>query len=151
MTEEKDISIDIEPIGYVDNPEFVAGAASGEKRKDAGWKNIDANIILKDDYADGLDDIQQHQRLIIVFWAHNSKSDSKLDRVKIHPQGKQDIPLTGIFSTSSPSRPNSVLVTVVKFVKHEGNVLTVKGLDALSGSPVIDIKPYDPEYHIGGK
>jgi tRNA (Thr-GGU) A37 N-methylase len=63
MTE--DIRIDIEPIGYVDNPDFAPGAASGEKRKDAGWKAIDASIILKDEYADGLDDIEKHKRLIL--------------------------------------------------------------------------------------
>ncbi len=139
--------IDINPIGYVDNPHFQPGAASGEKRKDAGWKSTDANIILKDEYADGLDDIEQHKHLIIVFWAHRSSSDDRRKRVKIHPQRREDLPLTGVFSTSSPSRPNSTLVTVVLFVKREGKVLTVKGLDALDDSPVIDIKPYMPEYH----
>jgi len=140
-------AIEIEPIGYVENPDFTPGAASGEKRKDAGWKNIDANIVLKDQYADGLDDIEQHKHLIIVFWPHKMNMDDRYKRVKIHPQRREDLPLTGVFSTSSPSRPNSTLVTVVKFVARKGNVLTVKGLDALDGSLVIDIKPYDPFYH----
>lgn len=140
-------AIEIEPIGYVENPDFVPGAASGEKRKDAGWKNIDANIVLKDQYADGLDDIEQHKHLIIVFWPHKMNMSDRYERVKIHPQRREDLPLTGVFSTSSPSRPNSTLVTVVKFVARSGNVLTVKGLDALDGTPIIDIKPYDPEYH----
>jgi len=139
--------ITIEPIGIVENPHFTPGAASGEKRKDAGWKKISANIILKDQYADGLDDIEQHKHLIIVFWPHKMNMDDRHKRVKIHPQRREDLPLTGVFSTSSPSRPNSTLVTVVKFVKREGKVLTVTGLDALDGTPVIDIKPYDPEYH----
>ncbi|MFC1905913.1 tRNA (N6-threonylcarbamoyladenosine(37)-N6)-methyltransferase TrmO [Chloroflexota bacterium] len=140
-------AIEIEPIGYVDNPYFAPGAASGEKRKDAGWKKIDANIVLKDHYAEGLDDIEQHNHLIIVFWPHKMNMDDRYERVKIHPQRREDLPLTGVFSTSSPSRPNSTLVTVVKFVKRDGKVLTVKGLDALDGSPVIDIKPYDPSFH----
>ena len=139
--------IDIDPIGYVDNPHFQPGAASGEKRKDSEWKSTDANIILKDEYADGLDDIEQHKHLIIVFWAHRSSSDDRRKRVKIHPQRREDLPLTGVFSTSSPSRPNSTLVTVVQFVKRDGKVLTVKGLDALDGTPVIDIKPYDTFFH----
>ena len=139
--------IDIEPIGYVENPEFAPGAASGEKRKDTGWKNIDAKIVLKDQYSEGLDDTEQHKHLIIVFWPHKMNMDDRYKRVKIHPQRREDLPLTGVFSTSSPSRPNSTLVTVVKFVKRDGNVLTVKGLDALDGTPVIDIKPYDSFFH----
>jgi tRNA-Thr(GGU) m(6)t(6)A37 methyltransferase TsaA len=140
-------AIEIEPIGYVENPDFAPGAASGEKRKDAGWKKINANIVLKDQYTDGLDDIEQHKHLIVVFWPHKMDMSDRYQRVKIHPQRREDLPLTGVFSTSSPSRPNSTLVTVVKFVARKGNVLTVKGLDALDGSLVIDIKPYDPFYH----
>jgi tRNA-Thr(GGU) m(6)t(6)A37 methyltransferase TsaA len=140
-------TIDLEPIGYVENPHFELGAASGEKRNDAGWKMIDANVVLKDQYTDGLDDIEQYKHLVIVFWPHKRNLDARYARVKIHPQGREDLPLTGIFSTCSPARPNSTLVTVVKFVKRDGNVLTVKGLDALDGSPVIDIKPYYPAYH----
>ena len=143
---ENDVKIDIEPIGYVDSPHFQPGAASGDKRKDVGWKVTDANVILKDEYADGLDDIKEHKHLLIIYWAHRS-SDDKRNRVKIHPQRREDLPLTGVFSTCSPSRPNSVLITVVQFVERQANVLTVKGLDALDGSPVIDIKPYTPEYH----
>ena len=142
-----DTKIYIEPIGVVRNPDFQTGAASGEKRKDDGWKKLYADIVLKDQYTDGLDDIEQHKHLIIVFWPHKMDMSDRYSRVKIHPQRRMDLPLTGVFSTSSPSRPNSTLVTVVKFVKRDGKVLTVKGLDALDGTPVIDIKPYMPEYH----
>jgi len=144
---ENDTKIYIEPIGVVKNPGFQTGAASGEKRKDDGWKKLDAEIVLEDQYADGLDDIEQHAHLIIVFWPHKMDMSDRKRRVKIHPQRRQDLPLTGVFSTSSPSRPNSTLVTVVKLINRVGKVLTVKGLDALDGTPVIDIKPYDPYYH----
>ena len=61
--------------------------------------------------------------------------------------GREDIPLTGIFSTCSPARPNPVLMTVVELRQRRGNVLTVAGLDAINGSPVIDIKPYVAEFY----
>jgi tRNA (Thr-GGU) A37 N-methylase len=58
--------------------------------------------------------------------------------------GNKDFPLQGVFATHSPARPNSILITVVKLVKREQNILHVTGLDALDGSPVLDIKPYVP-------
>jgi tRNA (Thr-GGU) A37 N-methylase len=61
--------------------------------------------------------------------------------------GRRDLPEVGIFSTCSPARPNPVLTTVVRLIRREKNVLTVTGLDAIDGSPVIDIKPYVSEFY----
>jgi tRNA (Thr-GGU) A37 N-methylase len=58
--------------------------------------------------------------------------------------GRQDLPEVGIFATRSPRRPNSILVTAVELVARRGNVLEVRGLDAVDGTPVIDIKPLTP-------
>jgi len=65
----------------------------------------------------------------------------------VHPMGRADIPKTGIFSTCSPARPNPVLATVVRLHARRGNVLEVTGLDAVDGSPLIDIKPYVPSHY----
>lgn len=61
--------------------------------------------------------------------------------------GRIDIPQTGIFSTCSPARPNPVLTTVVRLKGRKGNVLEVSGLDAVDGSPVVDIKPYVKDFY----
>jgi tRNA (Thr-GGU) A37 N-methylase len=61
--------------------------------------------------------------------------------------GRKDLPEVGIFSTCSPARPNPVLTTVVRLVRRRDNVLEVTGLDAINGSPVIDIKPYVSEFY----
>ena len=61
--------------------------------------------------------------------------------------GRKDLPLQGIFATCSPVRPNPVLVSAVRLLERTGNVLKVKGLDAVDGSPVIDIKPYVLPYY----
>jgi len=61
--------------------------------------------------------------------------------------GRKDLPLVGIFSTCSPVRPNPICVSAVRLLERNGNLLKVKYLDAIDGSPVIDIKPYTPSYY----
>ncbi len=61
--------------------------------------------------------------------------------------GRKDLPRQGIFATCSPARPNPVLVSAVPLIKRSGNILLVKGLEAVDGSPIIDIKPYVHSYY----
>ena len=61
--------------------------------------------------------------------------------------GRKDLPLQGIFATRSPARPSPVLMSTVPLLERAGNVLKVKGLEALDGSPLIDIQPYVEVYH----
>lgn len=61
--------------------------------------------------------------------------------------GRKDLPVQGIFSTCSPARPNPVLVSAVPLLERKGNILKVKGLEAVDQSPVIDIKPYVKTYY----
>ncbi len=87
-----------------------------------------------------LDGIEEFSHLLVLYWAHlRTRRDPPA--IRTHPFGDADLPLTGIFATRSPARPNPVLADVVRLVKRDGNTLTVAGLDALEGSPVIDIKP----------
>jgi tRNA (Thr-GGU) A37 N-methylase len=64
----------------------------------------------------------------------------------VHPAGFKDLPLVGVFATCSPARPNPLLVTVVKVISREDNVLNVFGLEAVDKSPILDIKPYSKHY-----
>ncbi|MCW3987052.1 MAG: TrmO family methyltransferase, partial [Candidatus Bathyarchaeota archaeon] len=63
--------------------------------------------------------------------------------VKTHPRGRIDLPLLGVFATRTPHRPNPIGMTLVELLKVDGNVLTVRNLDAFDGTPVLDIKPFD--------
>ena len=63
--------------------------------------------------------------------------------LKVHPRGREDMPFVGAFATRTPYRPNPIGLTIVELLKVEGNVLTVRGLDAIDGTPVLDIKPFD--------
>lgn len=93
-----------------------------------------------------LDDIEGHSHLIILYWAHKVPEESR-KLTKVHPMGLKEAPKRGIFATRSPIRPNLILLTTVKLLERKGNILKVQGLDAIDGSPVIDIKPYVQSYH----
>ena len=66
---------------------------------------------------------------------------------KVHLMGRKDLPLQGIFATCSPARPNPILVSAVSLLERIGNVIKVKGLEAVDGSPIVDIKPYSKSYY----
>ncbi|MFC1982766.1 tRNA (N6-threonylcarbamoyladenosine(37)-N6)-methyltransferase TrmO [Chloroflexota bacterium] len=84
--------------------------------------------------------------LIIVIWWMHKVTVTGQSPTKILPQGNLEIPLTGIFATRSPRRPNHLGKATVILLQRQGNILKVKGLDAIDGTPVIDIKPYIPKY-----
>jgi tRNA-Thr(GGU) m(6)t(6)A37 methyltransferase TsaA len=80
--------------------------------------------------------------LFVLFWLHKISAEQR-KILKVHPRGRKDMPLLGIFAVRTMLRPNPVGLTLVELVKVEGNVLTVRGLDAFNGTPVLDIKPFD--------
>lgn len=89
--------------------------------------------------------IEGFSHILVLYWPHLiDPARRKLKRV--HPMGRRDLPEQGIFSTCSPARPNPILVTAVPLLKRENNRLHVQGLEAVDGSPLIDIKPYSTHY-----
>jgi tRNA-Thr(GGU) m(6)t(6)A37 methyltransferase TsaA len=95
-------------------------------------------IEVFEEFSGGLLDIEGFSYLILLYWMHKSKKHSLL------VQTPWDADAHGLFATRSPNRPNPVGVSVVKLIKREGNILTVDGIDAVEGTPLIDIKPYIP-------
>ena len=125
--------IEIRPIG------FVKRASSDKDVKD---KSLVSRIVFKKDFAKALDGVEEFSHIFVIFWLHNILNTGKTI-LKIHPRGRAELPLVGIFATRVPVRPNPIGLTLVELVKREGNVLWVKGLDAFNGTPVLDIKPYN--------
>jgi tRNA-Thr(GGU) m(6)t(6)A37 methyltransferase TsaA len=125
--------IELKPIG------FVRTKAVGKEVRDRG--NV-AEIVFREDLEEALDGIEEFSHMFVIFWMHEI---SKEDRgtMKVHPRGRRDMPLLGAFATRTPHRPNPIGLTVVELLKVEGNVATVRGLDAFDGTPVLDIKPFD--------
>ncbi|MBC7233801.1 MAG: tRNA (N6-threonylcarbamoyladenosine(37)-N6)-methyltransferase TrmO [Chloroflexi bacterium] len=127
------MSIHFEPIGIVQN-QFIDKIP--EK-----WESAVHRIVLEEKWAPALDGIEEFSHLYILFWLHGIKGEVALH---VHPESRQDLPAVGLFATRTPYRPNPIGLQVVELIAREGNVLTVRGLDALNGSPVLDIKPYLP-------
>jgi tRNA-Thr(GGU) m(6)t(6)A37 methyltransferase TsaA len=96
-----------------------------------------------------LDGIEAFSHCLVLYWAHGISEEGR-SIVQAHPMGRQDLPLVGIFATCSPARPNPLCATVVQVLEHRDNILTVRGLDAIDNSPVLDIKPYNPSYYPAG-
>jgi len=105
-----------------------------------------SEIVINENLMDILDGIDQYSHLVVLYWAHKVPEPSR-SLVKVHPMGRKEFPLVGIFCTCSPARPNPVLLSVVRLCGRQENVLQVTGLDAVDGSPVVDIKPYVKNFY----
>ncbi len=105
----------------------------------------DSTIIIFPEFVDGLDGIQRNSKLYVLYWLHLRDSVEHRSTLKVIPRRHGATNYTGVFNTRSPSRPNPIGLTLVDLVLVEQDKITVKGLDALEDSPIIDIKPADHE------
>jgi len=103
-----------------------------------------ADIAVDVQYMDGLLGLEEGQYVWILFWLDKIPEED-CAKLQGHPQGDKSKPLRGVFALRSPMRPNPIGLTRVKILAREGGRLTVKGLDAFTGTPVIDIKISSPE------
>jgi tRNA-Thr(GGU) m(6)t(6)A37 methyltransferase TsaA len=122
--------IEIKPIG------FVKRESSDESVND---KSLVSRIVLKRVLVKALDGIEEFSHVFIIYWMHKI---SNAQRKSIREEGHRETPPHGVLACRGPIRPNPIGLTVVELVKRKGNVLWVKGLDALDNTPVLDIKPY---------
>ena len=105
-------------------------------------KKVVSRIVFREDLTEALEGVEEFSHLFVLFWLHKMPDDDK-QIMKVHPRGRKDMPLLGIYATRTPRRPNPIGLTRVKLLNIENNILTVQGLDAYDGTPVIDIKPFD--------
>jgi len=125
--------IEVKPIGFVK----TKAVGNGVRNR----SNV-SKIILRQDLIETLDGIEDFSHLFVIFWMHKIPKEERTT-MKVHPRGRIDMPLLGVFATRTPHRPNPIGVTLVELLEVEGNVVTVRGLDAFDGTPVLDIKPFD--------
>jgi len=127
--------ISLEPIAWVRN-----------NVKDPGkheWAEVESELVFKPGFDDALDGLDDFSHITVLFWMHRSPAWD-ISASKIHPQRRPELPLVGVLATHSPHRPNPLGMTIVKLRERRGNVLKVTGLDAIDGTPVVDIKPFFP-------
>jgi tRNA (adenine37-N6)-methyltransferase len=127
--------IEFKPIGFV--------SSNVEEKTDVNWGNIFARIILYDEYAGGLSGLEGFSHAIILTHLHQA-SYEKNRHLQRRPRDLEHLPKVGIFSQRSKDRPNPIGVTAVRIISVGYDYLDVQGLDAINGTPILDIKPYYP-------
>ena len=127
----------VTPIGRV---------SSGIKGlKEDAWGEIFSRILLDSDYLGALAGLEEFSHAIIVTYLH--KAHYKKERhLRRHPHDIDDLPKVGIFSRRATDRPNPIGISTAQVVKVGWDYLDVRGLDAFDKTPVLDIKPYVPQY-----
>jgi tRNA-Thr(GGU) m(6)t(6)A37 methyltransferase TsaA len=133
------VSIELFPVG------FVRGGRA--EPIDDNWGDVEAVIELDaaqfgPDVTAGLADFS-HLEVVYVF---HLVDESKIETAARHPRNNTDWPLVGIFAQRAKGRPNRIGVTTCEIVSVDGLSVTVRGLDAIDGTPVIDLKPYMTEF-----
>jgi tRNA-Thr(GGU) m(6)t(6)A37 methyltransferase TsaA len=120
------------PIGHVENE-------IDERAMPDVISAVESRIVLDPQYVEGLKGLAAQERVMVVF--HFDRSEGY--ELQQHPRGDTSRPPRGVFALCSPNRPNGIGVTVVDLLEISGNVLHVTGLDAINGTPVLDLKPAD--------
>jgi tRNA-Thr(GGU) m(6)t(6)A37 methyltransferase TsaA len=121
------------PIGTVESP--LTDAASAPKQGHEGAP--DAWLVLEQDVLEGLDGIGPGDRLLVITWLDRARRDV----LRVHPRDDVANPLQGVFNTRSADRPNPIGLHEVELVAIEGRRVRVRPLEAIHGTPVLDLKP----------
>jgi tRNA-Thr(GGU) m(6)t(6)A37 methyltransferase TsaA len=121
------------PIGRVESP--LVDRSTAPKQGDEG--SPEAWLVFEDRVADGLRDIAPGTELLLLTWLDRAERDVLL----VHPRDDDNRPQTGVFSTRSPDRPNPVGLHRITVLAVEGLRMRVADLEALDGTPIIDVKP----------
>ncbi len=129
--------MDLKPIGTV--------KSAVSEPVDENWGKVVSEIHLDPALAAGLRGLDQFSHILVLFFMHRSTFEPSKDLIR-RPRGRADMPELGIFAQRAKHRPNPIGITAVELLGVDGSVLKVRGLDAIDGTPVLDIKPYLPAF-----
>ena len=101
-------------------------------------------IEIFDDYTDALLGLDGFSHIVVLFWFDQNDTAEKRRVLQVHPRKDTSNPLTGVFATHSPQRPNLIGLTVCKILSIHGGSIEIEDIDAFDGTPVIDLKCYIP-------
>lgn len=130
-------AITLEPVAVVRNG--IAGP------KHEGWAEVVSEIVFHPEHAARLEGLEGFSHIQVLFYLHLTPPEER-DKQKFRPRDNSDLPMVGAFATRSQRRPNPIALTTVRLLRRRGRTLVVQGLDALDGTPVLDIKPYAPRF-----
>jgi len=126
----------LQPVGRV----IKGHPGLDQAPKQGREKNRVSVIEIKPEYLSALDGLGPGRWVWILLWFHRAERD----RLQVHPRGDRSRPLVGVFAARSPHRPNPIGLDLGRIERISGRELLVSGLDAVSGTPVLDLKPYLP-------
>lgn len=124
--------ISLRPVGVIRSPLKNLDDAPKQGREGG----IEGVLMVDERYRDALQGLKPGQKAVILYWMHLADRN----RHKVHPRGDSARPLKGVFATRSPDRPNPIALEVVEVIEIDGTNIRVRGLDALDGTPLLDIK-----------
>lgn len=127
------------PIGVIHSPHKDI---KGMPIQPTGAKGIGGTVEVKKKYTDGLKDLGGFEYIMLIYHFHRSKVYS----LEVKPF--LDDSLRGVFATRAPKRPNAIGMSIVRLLKVEGNTLHIEDVDILDGTPLLDIKPYVPDFDV---
>ena len=126
-------SYEVRPVGWVESP--LTDRHAAPKQGDEGAPP--ARIILRPEFREAARDLHAGDEMIVLTWLHQGARDV----LSVHPRGDTSRPITGVFATRSPDRPNPIGLHRVRIEAVEDDAIKVSGLEAIQDTPVIDIKP----------
>ncbi len=129
--------IDFRYIGIIHSP---YQSAHGTPIQPISGKDTEGSVEIFPEYVDGLKDLEGFSHIILIYYFH--KAGKYASEVKPYMDDK----MHGVFATRAPARPNPIGISVVRLLGIEKNIVRIAGLDAIDGTPVLDIKPYVPEF-----
>jgi tRNA-Thr(GGU) m(6)t(6)A37 methyltransferase TsaA len=124
---------ELHPIGVVRSPLRSPREAPRQAFEGAP----PARLEILPEFRDALDGISAGDVVVVLTWLHQASRDVR----RVHPRGDHDLPLAGVFATRSPGRPNPIGLHRVTVTRIDGGTLDVGALEAIDGTPVVDIKP----------
>ena len=127
----------ISPIGIIETP---FNDLEGMPIQPSGAADVMGTIVVDNAFEQGLSDLDGFSHIILLYHFHQSKGYNLMVKPFLDDQKR------GLFSTRAPRRPNPVGLSIVRLIKRDGNKIKIKGIDVLNGTPLIDIKPYVPEF-----
>lgn len=131
----------LNPIGTIKTPFFKL---ENMPTQPYGAKDTLAKVIVNEDYQEGLKDLDGFSHIYLIYYFHKIK-EHKLSVVPFNDKMNMQ---RGVFSTRTPVRPNKIGLSKVRIESVEGNVITVRGIDILDGTPLLDIKPYIENFDV---
>jgi len=135
-----DTTVGAETVNTKNNETFFKLYPVGEVKR----QRESTELCIFDRYRDALKGLDGFSHLLVLYWFDRNDTPEKRNILQVHPRGNKNNPLTGVFACRAPVRPNLIALSRCKVLSIRNKIVTVDKIDALDGSPILDIKPYIP-------